>query len=300
MKQKLPDSLVGPGHPDFELLSSLAEEITSRAGGSMALEHDVPQMLRQCIDDVIMTPKTGRRAYEELEKTEKTYIGTRVEIELRALLRLPKGRLDTVILGQDVDIKHTMGGNWMIPTEALNCACLLVAADEARARCYLGLIVARPEHLTAGQNKDAKRSISADGFRHILWLLKDQPYPANFWRGADETAVAQIFAGETGNERMARLFRLIQRRAIPRDVVEAVAQQKDFMRRIRADGGHGTRDMLARERIVLLEGQKDAQLIKALELPPCPASAFISCRIDDAAQARLLEHSRHKLPHRPG
>ncbi|WP_291732489.1 NaeI family type II restriction endonuclease [Leisingera sp. F5] len=295
MKQKLPDSLVLPGHSDFGILSELAEEITTRAGGALALEHDVPQMLRQCIDDVIMTPKTGRRAYEELEKTEKTYIGTRVEIELRALLRLRKGRLDTEILGRDVDIKHTMGSNWMIPTEAIDCACLLVAADEVQARCYLGLIIARPEYLTAGQNKDAKRSISAKGFRHILWLLKDQPYPANFWRTADETAVEQIFAGATGNERMAQLFRLIQRRPIPRDVVEAVAQQKDFMRRIRADGGHGTRDILARERIVLLEGQKDAQLIKALELPPCPASAFLSCRIESRYHARMVEQSRHHV-----
>ena len=65
-------------------------------------------MLRQCVDDVIMTPKTGRRSYDELEKTEKTYIGTRVEIELRAMLNLPKGKLDTVILGVSKDsvIKH--------------------------------------------------------------------------------------------------------------------------------------------------------------------------------------------------
>ncbi|EBA15657.1 putative regulatory protein [Roseobacter sp. SK209-2-6] len=295
MKQKLPNSLVLPGHLDFAVLTPLADEITARAGGTLALEHDVPQMLRQCIDDVIMTPKTGRRAYEDLEKTEKTYIGTRVEIELRALLRLRKGRLDTLILGQDVDIKHTMGGNWMIPTEALDSVCMLVAADEVRARCYLGLIVARRDYLTAGQNKDAKRSISAEGFKHILWLFKDHPYPANFWRNADDQAVEQIFAGETGNERMAHLFRLIQRQPIPRDVVEAVAQQKDFMRRIRADGGHGTRDILARERILLLEGQKDAQLIKALDLPSCPSGAFISCRIESDYHVRLVQQSRHHL-----
>lgn len=299
MKQKLPDSLVVPGHPDFELLSALAEDIISRAGGQLALDHDVPQMLRQCIDDVIMTPKTGRRAYEELEKTEKTYIGTRVEIELRALLRLRKGRLDTEILGHDVDIKHTMGSNWMIPTEAINSACLLVAADEVRARCYLGLVMARPAYLTQGQNKDAKRSLSAEGFRHILWLLCAQPYPANFWRSADPEAVARIFAGDTGNERMVQLFRLLQRQPIPRAVVEAVAQQKDFMRRIRADGGHGTRDILAREQIVLLEGQKDAQLIKALELPPCPASAFISCRVAQEHHLRMVQQSRHQLPPAP-
>lgn len=295
LKQKLPDSLVKPGHQDFGILTGLAEEITTRAGGMLALEHDVAHMLRDCIDDVIMTPKTGRRSYEELEKTEKTYIGTRVEIELRALLRLRKGRLDTEILGQDVDIKHTMGRNWMIPTEAIDCPCLLLAADEERARCYFGIFVARPEYLTAGQNKDAKRSLSAEGFKHIRWLLRDHPYPANFWRTADAEAVAEIFACDTGNTRMAALFRLLQGRPIPRAAVEAVAHQKDFMRRIRADGGHGTRDILARERIVVLEGRKDSQLIKALELPPCGASEFISARIDSRYHARMAEQSGHSV-----
>ncbi|MDC0657323.1 NaeI family type II restriction endonuclease [Leisingera sp. SS27] len=295
MKQKIPNSLVDFDHQDFNVLLHLEMEITQRAGGLLALEHGVAFMLRDCIDDVIMTPKTGRRSYEELEKTEKTYIGTRVEIELRALLGLRKGRLDTVILGHDVDIKHTMGSNWMIPTEAVGSACLLVAADEARARCYLGLIVARPEYLTAGQNKDAKRSISAEGFKHIQWLLKDHPYPANFWRTADADAVQDIFDCDTGNARMATLFRLMQRRPIPRAAVEAVAQQKDFMRRIRADGGHGTRDILGREQIVVLEGRKDAQLIKALELPPCAASEFISCRIETEYHARMAGQSGHPI-----
>lgn len=72
MKQKLPDSLIAPGHADYDLLIELASEITARAGGALVLQERFPAMLRRCIDDVIMTPKTGRRAYEELEKTEKT------------------------------------------------------------------------------------------------------------------------------------------------------------------------------------------------------------------------------------
>ena len=296
MKQKLPDSLILPGHPDFELLSQLASEITARAGGALTLEDSFPAMLRRCIDDVIMTPKTGRRAYEELEKTEKTYIGTRVEIELRALLRLPRGRLDTEILGRDVDIKNTMGSNWMIPTEALDQPCLLVAADEARARCYLGLIVARPAYLTQGKNKDGKGSISAAGFGHILWLLCDHPYPANFWRCQAPDIVAEIFSGDTGNVRMANLFRRIQNTPIARDVVEAVAQQKDFMRRIRADKGRGTRDHLEREGILLLSGQYDSQLIKALELPNCTGSEFISCRPASETARRMAAQAGFTLP----
>ncbi|APG46332.1 NaeI family type II restriction endonuclease [Phaeobacter porticola] len=295
MKRKLPPSCICPGHSDHALLSALAQEITTRSGGAIELAECFPAMLRECIDNVIMTPKTGRRSYEELEKTEKTYIGTRVEIELRAMLRLPKGRLDTKILGHDVDIKHTMGSNWMIPTEAIDQPCILVAADEPRARCYLGLIVARMDYLTAGQNKDAKRSISAEGFCHILWLLCDQPYPANFWRILPEETVARIFDGDSGNARMAGLFRALQGRPIPRDVVEAVAAQKDFMRRIRSDGGHGTRDLLAREGIVILEGRKDAQLIRALGLSHCSRSEFISASLSTSAEQRLAASAGHPI-----
>ena len=294
MKKTIPDSIVEVGHPDHRLLAALGAEITKRAGGHAALCANFPAMLRQCIDDVIMTPKTGRRSYDELEKTEKTYIGTRVEIELRALLNLPKGRLDTLVLGHDVDIKNTMGSNWMIPTEAVDHPCILVAADEARARCYLGLIKARPEYLTLGQNKDAKKTVSASGFAHILWLLRDHPYPANFWRGVAPEVVERIFAGTSGNRRMATLFREVRNVAITRDVVEAVARQHDFMRRIRSDKGKGTRDLLAREGILLLSGQYDAPLIRALGLPPCSTSAFVSYR--PATEAEVDIARAHGMP----
>lgn len=287
MKKTLPDSIVVAGHRDFDLLHALGSEITVRAGGGAALADKFATMLRHCVDDVIMTPKTGRRSYDELEKTEKTYIGTRVEIELRAMLRLPKGKLDTLILGRDVDIKNTMGSNWMIPTEAIDVPCILVAADEERALCYLGLIVARPDYLTLGQNKDSKKSISAQGFANILWLLRDHPYPPNFWRTIPGDVIETIFAGTSGNARMANLFRAVQHRPIERDVIEAVAQQQDFMRRIRSDKGRGTRDLLARQGILLLSGQYDAPLIAALGLPVCSGSAFVSYRPISQAEADL-------------
>lgn len=287
MKQTIPDSIVAPGHRDHSLLTAIAAEISGRAGGNVALATGFSAMLRHCIDDVIMTPKTGRRSYDELEKTEKTYIGTRVEIDLRAMLRLPKGKLDTVILGHDVDIKHTMGSNWMIPTEAIEQPCILVAADEARATCYLGLFVARPDYLTQGQNRDSKKSVSAQGFANILWLLRGHPYPPNFWRTVPPDTVERIFAGTSGNQRMATLFREVQRQPISRDVVEAVAQQQDFMRRIRADKGRGTRDHLAREGILLLSGHYDAPLIAALGLPACSGSEFVSYRAMSQSEVDL-------------
>ncbi|QCO55120.1 hypothetical protein EOK75_04615 [Pseudorhodobacter turbinis] len=287
MKKTLPETIVTAGHPDHVLLTAIATEISDRAGGELALAARFAAMLRQCVDDVIMTPKTGRRSYDELEKTEKTYIGTRVEIELRAMLRLPKGKLDTVILGRDVDIKNTMGSNWMIPTEAVDNPCILVAADEVRALCYLGLIVARPDYLTFGKNKDGKKSVSALGFANILWLLKEHPYPPNFWRTVPADVIERIFAGQSGNQRMANLFREVQGLPITRDVVEAVAQQQDFMRRIRSDNGRGTRDHLAREGVLLLSGHYDAPLITALGLPACSGSEFISYKPLSQAEVDL-------------
>jgi hypothetical protein len=289
LKKTIPESFVVTGHRDYELLTSIADDILERAGGEDALATKFSAMLRQCIDDVIMTPKTGRRSYDELEKTEKTYIGTRVEIELRAMLNLPRGKLDTTILGHDVDIKNTMGSNWMIPTEAVDHPCILVAADEIRATCYLGLIVARPDYLTQGQNKDSKKSISARGFANILWLLLETPYPPNFWRTVPQHVIERIFAGKSGNQRMANLFREVQREPITRDVVEAVAQQQDFMRRIRSDNGRGARDHLAREGILLLSGHYDAPLIEALGLPPCSSSEFVSYRPVSRQEADFAE-----------
>ena len=294
MKKTIPASAVLAGHIDNDLLAEIAEDITKRAGGHTALGGKFAAMLRQCVDDVIMTPKTGRRSYDELEKTEKTYIGTRVEIELRAMLALPKGKLDTVIKGHDVDIKNTMGSNWMIPTEAVDQPCILVAADEVRAVCYLGLIVARPEYLTFGANKDSKKSVSAAGFTNIFWLLRDHPYPPNFWRTVAPDVIERIFQGASGNQRMAGLFREVQGQPITRDVVEAVAQQQDFMRRIRSDKGRGTRDLLAREGILLLSGHYDAPLIEALGLSVCSGSEFISYRPDTQAQVDLA--TTHGIP----
>lgn len=289
MKRNVPDSIVDFGHRDHSLLTAIAGEISRRAGGDEALAAKFSTMLRQCVDDVIMTPKTGRRSYDELEKTEKTYIGTRVEIELRAMLRLPKGKLDTVILDQDVDIKNTMGNNWMIPTEAVDHPCILVAADETRAQCFLGLVVARLDYLTLGKNKDSKRSISAQGFANILWLLREQPYPPNFWRTVPSDAIERIFDGKSGNQRMANLFREVQNEPITRDVVEAVAQQKDFMRRIRSDNGRGTRDILAMEGILLLSGDYDTILIELLGLKACSGSEFVSYKPVTQAEVSLAE-----------
>lgn len=272
----MPASLVVPGHPYFNELADIRAELISRAGSLAAIEREIPALLRETIDDVIQTSRTGRRSYEELEKTEKTYIGTRVEIMIRSFFRLPKGRLDLLILGKDADVKFTIGNNWMMPREVLNHPCLLLAADEVRAKCYFGLFVADSAYLSTSANQDQKKTVSASGFAHIMWLLNAYPLEPNFWRTIPQASAVQIASQATGNERVMALFREVQDRPIPREVIEATARQKDFMRRIRADGGRGTRDLLAREGILLLSGKYDSNLIVGLGLGEVGPSEFIS------------------------
>lgn len=265
------------GHPDYELLKSIADEIDLKAGGRPALITEIPGMLRECIDALINTPRTDRRDFEELEKVEKTFIGTHVEIVIRRFLRLQKGKLDTVILGHDVDIKFTTGDNWTIPPEANGHPCIVIAADEGRALCFMGLIKIRPEFMHAGAgNRDAKRGISAAGFANILWLLNGQPYPPNFWRTVEKQSIERITSGKSGNERVIALFEEVQRRPISRDVIDATARQKDFTRRTRADNGRGSRDILLDRGILMLTGTKHPELIQTLGLPFCRRGDYIS------------------------
>lgn len=294
MRQKLPDSLVVPGHPDYELLSKLEGKILHGAGGLDNLRADFPLMMRRIIDNVVDAPRTGRRIYDELEKTEKTYIGTRVEIELRAHLGFLKGKLDLVIDGHDVDVKHTMGSTWMIPEEAIDKPCILVAADEDQETCYLGLVIASLDHCTQGKNKDSKRSISAEGMAHVLWLVKAQPYPANFWKHIPADKIQDIFLGKSGNERIEALFTAIQATPISRDIVHAVAKQKDYMKRLRANGG--ARDILAKKGIILLSGTYHGDLIKQLGLPTCTRDESISKMLTTAEEKNLARAKGFPIP----
>ena len=76
----------------------------------------LPPLFRQAVDEVIDAPRTNRFTIGELEKTEKTYLGTKVEILLRDFLKLPKGKiLDLSVDGVEVDIKNTMQRAWTIP-----------------------------------------------------------------------------------------------------------------------------------------------------------------------------------------
>jgi len=250
------------------------------------------QLIRRAIDEVIDAPRTKRLVLSQCEKTEKTYLGTKVEILFRDAISQPKGEfLDLNLGGVDTDIKHSIGTAWMIPKEAINKPCVLISENEATARFNLGVIVCRPENLTAGGNRDQKLQVSAYGREQAVWLAKDEPYPRNIWQGFDSGLLARINSHRGGAARVAELFRNLQETPIPRSAIAAIAAQLDPLKRVRANGG--ARDILRPEGIAILWGSKDRALIAALDLPGILSDEFISFTPSTAGQARMLQAAGH-------
>lgn len=231
-------------HQDFLLIKQLEAAILRHAGGFEKFRVDIPRLLRRAIDEVIDSARPNRFVLLEIEKTEKTYIGTKIEILLRNHLGMRKGHvLDLAIDGIEVDIKNTIAANWTIPIEAIGHPCILLRAQETTSRCSFGLIVIRENVLHDGRNRDGKRTISKAGLAQVYWLLRDVPYPQNVWEYIDPQTRAAITTPRGGAERLAALFRTMQGKPIARLLVQSVAQQDDYMKRIRRNGG--ARDLLA-------------------------------------------------------
>ena len=280
-----PDS--SPGLSDVKILKDLERAILKNVGGLVTLQDEFPKMIRKALDEVIDTPRTGRLTIDQIEKTEKTYIGTKVEILFRNMIGFPKGILDLNVDGVDVDIKNTVGKNWTLPPEVVNKACILISSDEAKALCNLGLVVVRAEYLSHGQNRDGKRSLTKENFKHIHWIFKDLPYQPNFWRDIDAARVKRIFRPRGGTDRLVQMLREIQSVPIHRDIVIGIAQQDDPMKRLRKNGG--ARDKLAEDGIVVLSGTYDKNLIERLDLPFCTRSEFISYQTRTGEEKDLLK-----------
>lgn len=277
---------------DHALLAYLAERLRKAVSDPDGIVGATAQLIRRAIDEVIDAPRTKRLVLTECEKTEKTYLGTKIEILFRDAIGQPKGEfLDLDLGGVDTDIKHSIGTAWMIPKEAVNKPCVLISENEKTARFNLGVIVCRPENLTLGGNRDQKLQVSAYGREQALWLAREAPYPRNIWQGFDPKLLKLIHSHEGGSQRVAELFRNLQRVPIPRTAIPAIAAQLDPLKRIRKNGG--ARDFLRPEGIAILWGTKDRTLIAQLSLPPILSDEFISFAPITEREFALLRAAGH-------
>ena len=214
-------------------------------------------------------------------KTEKTHCGTLVEINLQREFKFSDGRsLDYSIGGVDVDCKYSQTiGAWMIPPEAREHVCLLVsAADIATPTWSLGLVRATAGHLNLGANRDAKSTLNIAGRNAIVWLHQNAALPPNVLVQLDSATVDRIFAQSSGQKRINELFRSALRTVIGRAAVATVAQQDDYMKRVRANGG--ARTILQPEGIIILgQYQSHVTIARALGVPVAGSGESVSVRV---------------------
>ncbi|MCX6116743.1 MAG: NaeI family type II restriction endonuclease [Proteobacteria bacterium] len=138
---------------------------------------DLATEIVKAVIELIDPVRTSRKSISDLEKTEKTYIGTKVEIILRYKLGVIRGPTqDCIIDDVEFDVKCTVGQNWMIPREAVNHFCLVVKIDWVAQKISVGTFFAALENLSEGQNQDKKRTISKEGKSTIKWIYHNEPF----------------------------------------------------------------------------------------------------------------------------
>lgn len=280
-------------HADYEDLSSLEQNLLDAVGGFSAFASKLRSFFRSAIDEVIDTARTDRFFMSDLEKTEKTYLGTKFEILLRDWLQVPKGvLLDLLIGGREVDVKSTTtgGSGWMIPPEAVDQLCILLRVNDDASTCAIGLVRARREYLRARTNRDSKTSFAAEHRKNIWWIVHDFPYTPNFWSQISQLERHLIMSAGGGTKRLAAMFEACQEMPVSRVLIASIAAQDDFMRRVRRGGG--ARDELAPKGIAILYSENDRKLINHLGLS-AGYREFISYKPKTKEEADLLRAANH-------
>ncbi|WP_327323801.1 restriction endonuclease [Streptomyces sp. NBC_01210] len=245
------------------------------------LEDRFSAVFRQSLDEVMDGQRTGRYDVSVLEKTEKTYLGTKVEIVCRAAFGLARGeKMDYRVCGVDVDAKFSLDGKWMIPREAMGHLCLLMAANDRESAFTVGLVRIREEILTQGGNQDHKRNISATGRSAIKWLFKNGKLRKNLLLGLDDATRNALENVSAGQSRVDQLFRQVHGRIVDRNAVVTAAKQLDAPKRVR-----DARHRLAPEGVIILGHQNESpRIAKALRLPVPEKGTWVAARVVPAPQ----------------
>jgi hypothetical protein len=97
----------------------------------------------------------------------------------------------------------------------------------------------------------------------------------------------------SATRRVAEMFEQRQGVPISREEVRRVANQLDYMKRIRRNGG--ARDILDQKRIAILWGAGDRGLIASFGLGSVSETEFISYAPKNASELALIRKHGHPL-----
>lgn len=240
----------------------------------------VAYALREALDQVYDGRRTGRWDITQLSKTEKTHIGTLVEIWLQREFEFDDGLdLDFSIGGVDVDCKWSMNlYAWEIPMEMYSRGdkiALLIWGNEDSARWALGLLrISEAMLKPAGRQRDGKRRLSADGCANITWVYRNMPMIRNTLVHRPDVA-RKMRDARSGQQAVRTIFREIRGELINHATIETAGQQIDSSKRVR-----DARTAL-REEGLLIFGHYDPHpmMAAALGLPVPTLGRFVSARV---------------------
>ena len=240
----------------------------------------VASVIRETYDQLLDGQRTGRWDYSDLRKTEKTHMGTLVEINLHREFEFEDGRaMDYRIADAEVDCKFSQSPRgWQIPLEAVGHLCLLLWADDELGLFSGGLIRIADDVLRVGGNRDQKRTLNDAGLRRVRRLWHERPLPENLLLHLDartRNAILPTSGRRGGQRRIDELFRRVQGRLVSRTTVLTVGQQDDAPKRVR-----DARLRLRPEGIVILGHQGDhPRIARSLGLPVPAKGQWVSARI---------------------
>ncbi|MFD3699438.1 NaeI family type II restriction endonuclease [Streptomyces sp. NPDC058646] len=271
------------------------------------------EIFRKSIDEVLDGQRTGRydfykKGQGRVEKTEKTYLGTKVEIVAREEFDLGYGRsMDYSISGIEVDSKWTIGKTWTIPKEAMGHICLVMHADDRTRHFEVGLVRITQELLTDGENGDKKRTIAAQAKKRIRWIVENGTLPKNFLLSLekeDSKKVKEILeasdgyngSGNGGQRRVNALFEKVPGQLVDRTTVVTVARQDDGPKRARDARKH----LRSKGFVVLGHLHPAPQIATDLGLPVPKKGSWVSARLalladDDVRASTVIGQRRYRL-----
>jgi len=252
------------------------------------------KVFRETFDQLYDGQRTGRYKWDQLFKTEKTHYGTLIEINLQREFLFQDGELlDYKIAGHEIDSKYSATGAWMLPPESIDQLILGSTASDELSTWSAGVVRASLENRNAGRNRDQKGSLSALGKSRIRWLFKNAPMQPNVLLQLPETTVRRIMEKRSGQARVNELFRSATNLRISRNIIATVAQQPDYMKRVRANGG--ARSHLKDEGIIILSGdyKNQTNIAKQLGCSVPEPGEVVSVRIGplDVAKPGAVELS---------
>ena len=293
-----------PPHSRTTVAAPLVEDLARWFESLAEARERFAWALRDSLDELLDGQRTGRWCYQHLRKTEKTHLGTAIEVNFTKEFDLDDGAvLDWSIEGREVDCKFSKDfGGWEIPMQMYRCEdhgdrqgtadhlALLLWMTDDESQWAAGVVQIRDDLLrfrTDGSgrryNQDNKRRLNDDGIESIRWLWGglQGDLPENLLLHLSEDKRRVILSPRSGQQRVNALFREVQGRIVTRTPVLTVAQQDDSLKRAR--DARLPRHLGDEGILVLGHQEADPNIARALGLPLPAKGEFVSCRVVRAA-----------------